>query len=93
MHGSCPLKGLLIYRQSSATGTWLVKGPGEQSWFKGSIFWPGTCEWWANGTATILGQLVCDTVYLQGGASSSGAGVQYDGGAVNQQATEGALVE
>jgi hypothetical protein len=91
--GTCPLKGLLIYRQPSATGTWLVKGPAETSWFKGSIFWPGTCEWWANGTGTILGQLVCNTVYLQGGAVSSGAGVQYPAGVVNQQATEAALVE
>ncbi len=92
--GSCPSGGLLIYyKPDSPSGSFYIQGPGESSWFKGSIFWPGPCTWQANGTSTILGQLVCQTVALQGGTSSTGGAVQFATDIINVAAAEAALVE
>ena len=91
---ACPSQGILIYSAPTSGGSFLVKGPAEASWLKGSIFWPnGDCTWWANGTSTIYGQLVCANVRLQGGAVSTGAGVTFGPDVINRQAEEAALVE
>ena len=71
----CPLAGMLIW--SSSTGSFNLEGPGESSWFSGSIYWPSDCTWDANGTSSLLGQIVCNTIDLQGGSGSSGTSVTY----------------
>ena len=85
-------QNLLIYSQPG-TGTFYLQGPGNSAWLRGSIFFPSTCQWQANSTSEIYGQLVCQTVYLQGGASSSGASVNFPAGAGNGAGTEAALIE
>jgi Flp pilus assembly protein TadG len=57
-------------------GTFFTKGASE--WLYGSVFWAGQhqtnpgCVWAAGGTSTIIGDLACTTVALQGGSSSVG---------------------
>ncbi|HVB76964.1 MAG TPA: Tad domain-containing protein [Candidatus Nitrosotalea sp.] len=88
----CPDSGMLIY--STSTGTFQVDGPHSSSFFQGSIYWPnGTCIWYSNGTGNINGQLVCQNVVLQGGSSSTGAGVSYSSGSTANATAEAALTE
>lgn len=92
--GSCPLRGELVYKDPSGTGTWDVKGSSETSFIKGLTFWPEQqCLWWANGAGIYFGQMVCGTVYLQGGSSSSGSAVTYGTFADNQTPAEAGLIE
>jgi hypothetical protein len=80
-------------------GSFYVKGPTETSWLYGGVFWPGAaagspgCSWTANGTAAIVGQIVCDSVLLQGGSSSTGSGITYARTATNTAAAQAALTE
>ncbi|MGH7777938.1 MAG: hypothetical protein ACREPI_12285, partial [Candidatus Dormibacterales bacterium] len=85
-------QNLLIYSQPGS-GQFYLQGPGESAWLRGSIFFPGTCQWQANSTSQIYGQLVCQTVYLQGGASSSGASVNFAAGPGSGSSLEAALIE
>ncbi len=60
-------------------GTFYAKGASQ--WLYGTVYWPGACQWTANGTTTLVGQLVCASAALQGGASTPGYnGILYSRG-------------
>ena len=81
-------------------GSYFDKGPSEESWLYGTVFWPGGprdgsagCTWAANASATIVGALICESVSLQGGATSAGVGITYARTDSNSAPTEAGLVE
>ena len=81
-------------------GSYFDKGPTEESWLYGTVFWPGGpssgeagCSWAANASATIVGALICKSVSLQGGSSSAGVGITYARTDSNSAPTEAGLVE
>jgi hypothetical protein len=86
--------------QPTIDGSYFDKGPSEESWLYGTVFWPGGprgggpgCSWAANASATIVGALICQSVSLQGGASSAGVGITYARTDSNSAPTEAGLVE
>jgi hypothetical protein len=86
--------------QPTIDGSYFDKGPSEESWLYGTVFWPGGprgggpgCSWAANASATIIGALICQSVSLQGGASSAGVGITYARTDSNNAPTEAGLVE
>ena len=86
--------------QPAIDGTFFDKGPSERSWLYGSILWPGGpsdgsagCDWAANGSSAIVGAMICQSLSLQGGAGSSGAGITYARTATNNAPNEAGLVE
>lgn len=92
------------YPTSQICGTFFLKGPGELSWLAGTIFWPGGpevcgvtnatgCQYQANGTGTIAGELICQDIALQGGAQSSGAAITSYSSVKTKSPSEAALVE
>lgn len=58
-------------------GALSFKGVESHAWVYGVIQWPGDCGWTANGSSILIGQLVCNTVNIQGGSMSGGPAVQY----------------
>src|SRR5207244_13309176 len=81
--------------QPTMDGAYCDKGPSEESWLYGTVFWPGGpssgdpgCSWAANASATILGALICQSVSLQGGGSSAGVGITYARSDSNSAPTE-----
>lgn len=80
-------------------GTFYAKGPAEQSWLYGTIYWAGEpsggtgCQWTANGTAAIVGQLICQSALLQGGSSTLAAGIVYARTDSNNAPAQAGLVE
>jgi len=57
----------------------------------GSIVWPGSCGYQANGTGTIAGTIACGTLSIQAGAGS-GTAVGSDAG-INTATPEALLIE
>jgi hypothetical protein len=69
---------------SQIAGRLYIKGPGENSAIMGNIYWPGpagsqansnqaACNYDANGIGGLLGEVICDTVFVQGGAQAGSA--------------------
>lgn len=85
-------------------GTFYVKGTNENSAIEGNIYWPGPsgslpsanaagCNYDANGVGGLLGQVICDSVFVQGGSSAGSATIGYSTGARYSGTPELALVE
>jgi len=63
--------------------------PGAQAYHR---FWAG-CNYDANGVGGLLGQVICDSVFVQGGASAGSATIGYTKGARYDVPPEISLVE
>lgn len=85
-------------------GTFYVKGSNENSAIMGDIYWPGPanstdssnaagCNYDANGVGGLLGQVICDSVYVQGGSSAGTATIGWTSGAKYANPPEIALIE
>lgn len=61
----------------SIGGSFWFKGTGSYEWAYGSVEWPSDCAWSANGSSVLIGQLLCNTAYLQGGTNATGPAVQF----------------
>jgi hypothetical protein len=73
---------VLVWAPSPATppgigGSFWFKGQGSFEWAYGEIEWPNTCAWSANGSSILIGQLLCDTLSLQGGSIATGPAVEF----------------
>jgi Putative Flp pilus-assembly TadE/G-like len=73
-------------------GSLWFKGQGSYEWAYGIIQWPGNCGWSANGSSVLIGELICDTVSIQGGTFASGPAVQYGSTAKNVRPNEASLL-
>jgi hypothetical protein len=82
---------LLVWAPSSSTGQIAVKGTTVESWMLGSVYWPGTCTFAANGTGMIAGTLSCGTLSVSAGAGQ-GTAVGGDYG-LSTAVVEAVLVE
>jgi hypothetical protein len=89
---------------SEIAGVFYVKGPNENSAIMGDIYWPGPanstpqsnqagCNYDANGVGGMIGQVICDSVLVQGGASAGTATIGYTVGAKYAAPPEISLVE
>ncbi len=85
---------------AAIVGTFFAQGPAEQSWLYGTIFWPGSagpgqagCQWTSNGGSSIVGSLICQSVLLQGGSSSTGSGITYARTDTNSAPSQAGLTE
>lgn len=67
---------LLLWAPASSTGQITLKGTVENAWLLGSIFWPGTCTYTANGDSMIAGTIYCGSLSL---SASAGAGTAAGG--------------
>jgi hypothetical protein len=80
--------------ESQIAGTFYVKGSNENSAMEGNIYWPGAptvpsapasnqsgCQYSANGVGGLLGEVVCDSIFIQGGSSAGEATIGYSSGA------------
>lgn len=85
-------------------GTFYVKGSNENSAIMGDIYWPGPanstdsanaagCNYDANGVGGLLGQVICDSVFVQGGSASGSATIGWTSGAKYANPPEIALIE
>ena len=61
----------------SIAGSFWFKGTGSYEWAYGQIEWPSACAWSANGSSVLIGQVLCDTVTIQGGSIASGPAVVF----------------
>ena len=100
--GTCPDQGLLVYAgpttnpvsNPGSTGEFASQGLHAANWLQGTVdFANGTCAFQANAQNQIVGQLVCDSVQIQTGASTSGGSVIFNSASVNLGAAEAALVQ
>jgi putative Flp pilus-assembly TadE/G-like protein len=86
---------------SQIQGTFDVKGPSASYWLKGTVYWPGEpaggkypgCEVQANAGSEIEGQLLCQSVDIQGGAGSPTAAIDWVSGGGNTGPQEAGLTE
>ncbi|HEX6488730.1 MAG TPA: hypothetical protein VF137_07660 [Candidatus Dormibacteraeota bacterium] len=89
---------------SEISGEFYVKGPGENSALLGNLYWPGPanstptantagCNYDANGVGGLLGQVICDSLFVQGGAQAGNAAIGYTTGAQYSSPPEISLVE
>ena len=89
---------------SQIGGTFYVKGPNENSAIMGDVYWPGPsgstpadgssgCNYTANGVGGIDGELICDTVFIQGGSVAGVATIGYTTGVKYSSPPEIALIE
>jgi hypothetical protein len=95
-----PVNGLTL---PQVQGQFFAQGPTQagsstgQSALYGAIFWPGTCQWTANDTSSITGQLECQNVTVQGGKVSNkvsnGVTIHYSGSGNNNTPSDSALTE
>jgi hypothetical protein len=82
---------LLIWAASSNTGQITIAGTAAKGWWLGSVFWPATCTYTANGTTTLDGSLECGTLTVSA-AAGAGVAVGSDYG-INTALVEAVLVE
>ena len=73
-------------------GSLWFKGQGSYEWAYGIVEWPGSCGWTANGSSVLIGELICDTVSLQGGSAATGPAVQFGSTAKNVRPNEPSLL-
>lgn len=85
-------------------GTFYVKGANENSAIMGNIYWPGPanstsssnaagCNYDANGVGGLLGQVICDSVFVQGGSVAGTATIGWTTGATYSSPPQIDLVE
>jgi putative Flp pilus-assembly TadE/G-like protein len=82
---------LLVWAPSTIAGQVAVKGAVAETWLLGSIYWPGTCTYTANGGSMIAGNISCGTLTVSASAGS-GTAVGSDYG-VGTALVEAVLVE
>jgi len=84
---------------SAINGSFFARGSNESSWLYGGVFWPGAasggsgCSWTSNSSSTIVGQLVCMSLTLEGGSFFSGTGITYARTATSAAVSQAALTE
>jgi hypothetical protein len=81
----------LIWAPATNNGQVALTGSSATAWLLGSIDWPGTCAYQANGTSTISGRLYCGTLSISA-AAGAGTAVGSDYG-INTAIAEAVLVE
>jgi putative Flp pilus-assembly TadE/G-like protein len=89
-------------------GDFFVKGPGQASNIFGNVFWTGPatsepqdlpgptnagCTWTANSGSQLIGELVCDSLLVQGGTSGGALTTGYTNGFSSGQPRQSGLVE
>jgi Putative Flp pilus-assembly TadE/G-like len=82
---------LLLWAPASNTGQIALKGTVVEAWLLGSIYWPGTCSYTANGGSMISGTVYCGSLTVSASAGS-GTAVGSDYG-VSTALVEAVLVE
>ena len=82
---------LLIWAPSTVTGQIAIKGTVAKAWLLGSISWPGTCTYAANGGSLIAGTVSCGTLSISA-AAGAGTAIGSDYG-VSTALVEAVLVE
>lgn len=86
------------------TGSFYVKGSNENSAILGNIYWPGPansnpsgnsagCTYTANGVGGLIGQVICDSLQVQGGSGAGTATIGWTTGAKYGNPPEISLVE
>jgi type II secretory pathway pseudopilin PulG len=89
--GDRSCSNLLIWAAPGSTGQIAITGAVAKAWLLGSIYWPGTCTYQANGASSIAGSLTCGTLTISAGAGSATA-VGSDEG-ISTALVEAVLVE
>lgn len=96
---------VLIWSPASNTGSFYVKGPSQTSFLLGDVLWAGGptgqtpqdgsagCTWIANSGGELVGEFVCDTLFVQGGSAGGIASVGQQNAASLGTPPEAALVE
>jgi len=82
---------LLVWAAPANTGQIALKGDAVKTWMLGTIDWPGTCTYKANGTASIAGSLACGNLTISA-AAGTGIAVGSDAG-LGTATVEAILVE
>jgi hypothetical protein len=82
---------LLIWAPSAITGQIAITGSVAEAWLLGSVSFPGTCTYAANGGSMIAGNVSCDTLSVSA-AAAAGTAVGGDYG-VSTALVEAVLVE
>jgi hypothetical protein len=82
---------LLVWAPSSISGQIAIKGNVAEAWLLGSVYWPGTCSYTANGDSMIAGTISCATLSVSAAAGSTTA-VGSDYG-INTALVEAVLLE
>ena len=90
-NGDRACSNLLAWAPAGNTGQIAITGTVARSWLLGSVYWPGTCTYVANGTSTLAGSIACGTLSLSA-AAGSGTAIGSDYG-VNTAVVEAVLVE
>jgi hypothetical protein len=89
--GDRSCSNLLVWAAPANTGQIALKGDAVKTWMLGTIDWPGTCTYKANGTAAIAGSLACGNLTI---SAAAGAGIAVGSDAGTSTATvEAILVE
>jgi hypothetical protein len=81
----------LIWAPASNTGQFAIKGAAPHAWLLGSIYWPGTCTFAANGTSMVAGSISCGNLTLSA-AAGAGTSIGSDYG-IGISLVEAILVE
>jgi hypothetical protein len=81
----------LIWAPPAGTGQITIRGGNATAWLLGSVDWPGTCTYQANGTSTIAGRVYCGTLSISAGGGA-GIAIGSDYG-INTAPVEAELVE
>jgi hypothetical protein len=89
--GDRSCSNLLIWAPASSTGQIALTGGTVKAWLLGTIDWPGTCTYQANGAGLIAGSLACGSLTISAGAGAATA-VGSDAG-INTALVEAVLVE
>jgi hypothetical protein len=76
---------------TNTVGQIAIAGSNVNAWLLGSVDWPGTCTYQANGTSTIAGRVYCGTLSISAGVGA-GTAVGSDYG-INTAPAEAILVE
>jgi hypothetical protein len=82
---------LLIWAPSTITGQIAITGASAEAWLLGSISWPGTCTYAANGGSLIAGNVSCGSLTVSA-AAGAGTSIGSDYG-VSTALVEAVLVE
>ena len=82
---------LLVWAPSSISGQIAIMGTVAEAWLLGSVYWPGTCSYTANGDSLIAGTVSCTTLSVSAAAGSTVAiGSDYG---INTALVEAVLLE
>jgi hypothetical protein len=82
---------LLLWAPTTDTGQIALKGTVEGAWLLGSVYWPGTCSYTANGRSMISGTIYCGSLTV---SASAGAGTAVGGDyGISTALVEAVLVE